>query len=498
MNDTLPRLIESLREELKQYGHLLLLLDEQQEGIIRRQNESLLDATAAIQEQGAAIQAARREREAIQRELAAALPAATDPSLRALTLLPPDYRPLLEALVQENHQLLRRVRQRAHQNHLLLRRSLELLDQFLQTLAPTGPAVYDGAGGLPGRRLPRCRPLRSSRLTSPMLGLHGTLNLGVRSLQTQSQGLAVAGQNLANVHNPAYTRQRLLLQTTTPLQGVFGSQGTGVGAQAIQQVLSSLLDRQIQSETSVSGFWEAHRTALELAQAHLAESFNSRTQTAAGTAAAGEAGAASTLASELSAFFNEWQNLAATPASLAQRSTLLARAQSLAAQFQQTDARLGQLNAQLNASVDTDVAQANELLTAIARLNEQIRRAELGRPGSANDLRDLRRQKLESLATLANVDTAETPDGQFTLAVGGVQLVAGRNVLDTLATSNDANGQHLVRTTTTATPSPSPPAASPAPSTPATVPSPPSAPTSIPSPPPSSARSTPSIAPAST
>jgi flagellar biosynthesis/type III secretory pathway chaperone len=149
MNDPLPRLIESLREELKQYGHLLLLLDEQQEDIIRRQNEALLDTTAAIQEQGAAIQTARHEREAIQRELAAALPAATEPSLLALTpLLPADYRPLLEALVQENHQLLHRVRQRAHQNHLLLRRSLELLDQFLQTLAPTGPPVYDGTGGL--------------------------------------------------------------------------------------------------------------------------------------------------------------------------------------------------------------------------------------------------------------------------------------------------------------------------------------------------------------
>jgi flagellar hook-associated protein 1 FlgK len=285
-----------------------------------------------------------------------------------------------------------------------------------------------------------------------MLGLHGTLNLGVRSLQTQSQGLAVAGQNLANVHNPTYTRQRLLVQTTTPLQGTLGSQGTGVGAQGIQQVLNTLLDRQIQSETSVSGFWEAHRTALELAQTNLAETLDSRTQTAAGTAAAGEAGAASTLAHELSVFFNEWQNLAAAPASLAQRSTLLARAQSLAAQFQQTGARLGQLNHQLNEAIDTDVAQANEFLTAVARLNDQIQRAELGRPGSANDLRDLRRQKIEALATLANVDTAETPDGQLTLSAGGVQLVAGRNVLDTLAGYDDASGQRLVRTATTATP----------------------------------------------
>jgi flagellar hook-associated protein FlgK len=38
------------------------------------------------------------------------------------------------------------------------------------------------------------------------MGLYGTLNLGTRALQAHSQGLAVAGQNLANVNNPAYTR----------------------------------------------------------------------------------------------------------------------------------------------------------------------------------------------------------------------------------------------------------------------------------------------------
>ena len=47
-----------------------------------------------------------------------------------------------------------------------------------------------------------------------MLGLFGTLNLGARSLSTQQQGTEVAGHNLANVNNPAYSRQRLAIATS--------------------------------------------------------------------------------------------------------------------------------------------------------------------------------------------------------------------------------------------------------------------------------------------
>ena len=41
-----------------------------------------------------------------------------------------------------------RVQQRARQNHVLLRRSLELLDQFINSLCPAKAPVYDGTGSL--------------------------------------------------------------------------------------------------------------------------------------------------------------------------------------------------------------------------------------------------------------------------------------------------------------------------------------------------------------
>ena len=58
-----------------------------------------------------------------------------------------------------------------------------------------------------------------------------------------------------------------------------------------------------------------------------------------------------------------------------------------------------------------DVTQANELLRSIARLNEQIVATEAGGPRLANDLRDLRQQKVEELGQLAKIDTGEDAQG---------------------------------------------------------------------------------------
>ena len=88
-----------------------------------------------------------------------------------------------------------------------------------------------------------------------MLGLFNTLNLGARAMTAQQVGVEVTGQNLANANNPAYARQRVQLQTSTPTPTGIGMEGTGVEAASIQQVRDQLLDSQIQSESSVGGYW---------------------------------------------------------------------------------------------------------------------------------------------------------------------------------------------------------------------------------------------------
>ncbi|MGD1084494.1 MAG: flagellar export chaperone FlgN [Verrucomicrobiota bacterium] len=146
--DNLEPLIGALREELQQYGEMLALLDRQQEQVKARSADEIFQSISLIQAQAGAIQGAREHRERCRREAAQQCGEPENaPFGRLIPRLPADYRPLVTALVEENNQLLGRVRQRARQNHVLLRRSVELMRELLRTLFPARQtSVYNGNG----------------------------------------------------------------------------------------------------------------------------------------------------------------------------------------------------------------------------------------------------------------------------------------------------------------------------------------------------------------
>jgi flagellar biosynthesis/type III secretory pathway chaperone len=155
MNQPIQSLIEALREELQQCGEMLALLDQQQECVVRRDTARLLENLAAINAQTSVIQVARQQREQRQRELNARLRLPADATFRELLpSLSPEYRLLVQALVGEVNQCLTRAQQRARQNHLLLSRSVEMIQRFIATLFPAqGGTTYaaDGRVGAAGR-----------------------------------------------------------------------------------------------------------------------------------------------------------------------------------------------------------------------------------------------------------------------------------------------------------------------------------------------------------
>lgn len=276
------------------------------------------------------------------------------------------------------------------------------------------------------------------------LGLFGTLGLAARSLQTQQAGIEVSGHNLANVNNPAYSRQRLDIDATTPVPTFLGPQGTGAEATAIQQVRSALVDMRIQAETSVTGYWEAQQVALQYAQASLGQEIST-------VASLDDTSAQQGIAEGLAELFNAFQSLSLQPTSLAERQALLMKASTLADQFNQVAARLDALTAGLDDALATDVAKVNELLAGVADLNDQIITAELNSGAVANDLRDLRQAKIEELAKLVNVDAVAQSDGGINISIGGVLMVSDKNVLDTLEVYDAGSGQMLVRAATAGT-----------------------------------------------
>lgn len=142
MNEQIELLINALREELGQYGEMLALLEQQQQLVMQRATDKLLQNLAAVNAQTSVIDVARRERERRQRELNALLQLPPDAKFAdVLKILPEPYPPLVRALVDEINQCLRRVRQRARQNHLLLSRSVEMMQRFIATLFPAAASV---------------------------------------------------------------------------------------------------------------------------------------------------------------------------------------------------------------------------------------------------------------------------------------------------------------------------------------------------------------------
>jgi len=133
----LQRLIEALRNELQQNGEMLALLDHQQKLVRLRGADDILYSISAINDQSSAIEKARGERHFSQQQLAQSLAQPEDSTLASLIPLTPEcYQPLVFALVQENNELLLRVRQQAQHNQDLLQRSLELMRKFIHGLSP--------------------------------------------------------------------------------------------------------------------------------------------------------------------------------------------------------------------------------------------------------------------------------------------------------------------------------------------------------------------------
>jgi flagellar hook-associated protein 1 FlgK len=129
---------------------------------------------------------------------------------------------------------------------------------------------------------------------------------------------------------------------------------------------------------------------------------------------------------------------------------LIGQAQTLATTFNQLNSRFDSLHTALDTSLTSQADSANQLLKDIANLNGQIQTAENYTGGVANDLRDMRQQKLESLSKLINFQSSTDANGMIDITVGGnLSLVSGNQVVDSLKTADPGNtGQLLVYTST--------------------------------------------------
>src|SRR5271170_4745279 len=280
-----------------------------------------------------------------------------------------------------------------------------------------------------------------------MLSLFGTLDLASRSMQAQMTGVDVTGQNLANVNTTGYTRQTVDIQTSPDISTGIGQEGTGANVVAIQQAVNSMLNGQIVTQQSSSGYWTAEQSALQSLQTNLDEFLNG---TASTSSTSDNSTSDTGLSGQLTGLFNAFQAVATSPTSISARQALVSQAQTVASTFNQIDSQFSATRSSLNTSLTNDVTSANQLLSGIAQLNGQISAAEFS-GGTPNDLLDEQQQDLQNLAQLTNIQTSTESNGMVDVSIDGQSLVTGNKLNDTLQTydaSGNGSGQLLVQTAT--------------------------------------------------
>jgi len=260
------------------------------------------------------------------------------------------------------------------------------------------------------------------------MGLTSALSIGRTALAAYQAALQVAGQNIANVATPGYTRTSADLSAISGPGLRVGQLGNGVQITGIRRNISEALQTRLRTAVSDLGSSAAEKSTMGRLESVLDP---------LGT---------SNLGSLLSEFFGAIGDLQNTPENTATRGivintamTLVGRirdmrgdltrgivintAMTLVGRIRDMRGDLIAIRADLNTEIVNAVDRADELATAIASLNQQVTLAEAGSGGPASSLRDRRDQLLSELSELFNTTVREQPTGAVNVYIGNEALV---------------------------------------------------------------------------
>lgn len=252
-----------------------------------------------------------------------------------------------------------------------------------------------------------------------MASIFGALSSTAAALEAQRQGLEVAGQNIANVNTPGYSRRTMVL-AERPGVGP-GDAGRGVQVDEVRAVRDVFVEARLRQEQQSLSRDQVVAEALSVLEAQL-----------------GAPGAS--VDGQLSAFFNSFSSLAEDPSSLTLRDATVREAERVASAFREMALRFAGSQRDADIGVRATVDEINRIAADIARLNERIG----GAAGiDVESLVDTRSARLLDLAALADIAVT---DASGTMTVGlasGEMLLSGGYVVG--LTVEDAPGTGWAR-----------------------------------------------------
>jgi flagellar hook-associated protein 1 FlgK len=212
------------------------------------------------------------------------------------------------------------------------------------------------------------------------------------------------------------------LQSSFAIADSRGNIGTGVEQETIDRISDEFIMRRIVQESASEGSLDAQANALSQVENILNEQ-------------GGEG-----LTTQLSEFFNAWEDLASAGEANqpTERAAVIAQGQLFVETVHRIDLSLRDLQQSLDRSIVGLLPEVNSIIDRIASLNDEIVKLEVTAP--ANDLRDQREQALRDLSNKVEVTWIENSNGSLTVFFeGGVPLVEGSRTAHLVPVADPTN-----------------------------------------------------------
>ncbi|PTW59328.1 flagellar hook-associated protein 1 FlgK [Breoghania corrubedonensis] len=240
------------------------------------------------------------------------------------------------------------------------------------------------------------------------MSLNVASSIATGSLSATQSQLAVTAANIANADTDGYTRKEATVSSTTT-SGV----GTGVEVSGLTSKVSQLLISDLADATSVAASATATADYLDQLQTAMGSTSNSD-----------ESG--TSLANQIATLETALSDLVNTPESTTLAATAVTELDELASQLRSTSASVQDLREDADSAIEDSVATANDAITTISDLNDQILTAS-ARGESTADLEDQRNQALVTLSEQLGVTSFISDNGTMKVYTTSGQVLVGNS-----------------------------------------------------------------------
>ncbi len=248
---------------------------------------------------------------------------------------------------------------------------------------------------------------------------HG-IEMGKRSLVAHTQAMNVTGQNLNNLNTEGYSRQKIELQTFSPLyipglsrENTPGQIGQGVEVASVRRIRDQLVDNRIISSSKDFGYFDMKNKYLHQMQLVYAE-----------PSVYNDPMMYNTLRRGFDEFMNAWSDVANNPEEKSARTVLVEKANILTNSVRHHFQQMTDIRNNVNMEIEEKAKEVNDLAKKIAGLNERILRSEaVG--DNPNDLYDKRDLFIDRLSKIADVNISREDSNELVLYIGSKMLVQG-------------------------------------------------------------------------